>query len=72
MVAEDNDTYTYKLFRNFLDLKERDFFGGRSLIVKGESGLEPSQLAVVADSVEVEVLIMERTCMQFFPDSIKK
>lgn len=26
-----------------------------------ENGLEPSQLAVIADSAEVEVLIMERT-----------
>jgi len=76
-IAGDNDNYTYKLFRNFLDLKETDFFGGRSLIVKAGdseegSGMDPSQLAVVADSAEVEVLIMERNCLQFFPDSIKK
>jgi len=46
-IAGDNDNYTYKLFRNFLDLKETDFFGGRSLIVKAGdseegSGMDPS------------------------------
>ena len=58
-------------------MKERDFFGGRSLLIKSggsreEGGLEPSQLSVIADSAEVEVLIMDRTQMQFFPDSIQK
>jgi hypothetical protein len=47
-------------------LKERDFFGGKSLLIKAggsreEGGLAPSQLAVIADSAEVEVLIMDRT-----------
>lgn len=85
---KDEEMYRHKLFYKFFTLSERDFFGGRSLLIEikpstdsgkaptakeegfeGESNpeqlkndmkIDPSQLSVVADSVEVEVLIMDR------------
>lgn len=66
------------MFRMFFIIKERDYFGGRTLLVstKAEDGskqntsISPSQLAVVADSADVEILLMDRTQMQFFPEAI--
>ena len=60
----------HRLFYKFFDLSERDYFGGRSLLIEikpttdsckaGEVKVDPSQLNVVADSAEVEILIMDR------------
>ena len=45
---------------------------GRVLDDKGNSVILPSQLCIVADSAEVEVLIMDKSQMPFFPEEVQK
>ena len=78
----DNKT-SVRQFLTFFELAKRDYFGGRVLIsesnitnegkVYDENGnkmIPPSQLSVVADSAEVEVLIMNRSWMSLFPEEV--
>ena len=80
----DNETAVQK-FLTFFHLAEKDYFGGRVLIAEsnitqegrvvdenGASIILPSQLSVVADSAEVEVLIMDRSQMPFFPEDVQR
>ena len=70
-------------FLPFYQLGTSDFFGGRVIIAessvtmegknKNQNGTEkilPSQLTVIADSNEVEVLIMDKNLITFFPEDV--
>ena len=80
---EDNRT-SVRQFLTFFELAKRDYFGGRVLISEsnitnegklydenGNKMIPPSQLSVVADSAEVEVLIMNRSWMSLFPEEVQ-
>lgn len=79
-----NPKVCYRLLRTFFSLQERDYFGGRSLLIEIKPSTDsckaeidtafvpPSQLAVIADSADVEVLIMDRQQVQFFPHAIQE
>ena len=79
----DNDTAMRK-FLTFFKLQEKEHFGGRVLIAEssitnegkewdkdGQSFIRPAQLSVVADSAEVEILIMEKNQMPLFPEDVQ-
>ena len=81
---EDNKT-SVRQFLTFFELAKRDYFGGRVLISEsnitnegklydenGNKMIPPSQLSVVADSAEVEVLIMNRSWMSLFPEEVQQ
>jgi len=84
-VPFENGQTLLKKFFKFFDLGPRTYFGGRVLIAessvttdgkeKGESGQDKipmSQLSVVAESAEVEVLIFDKSEIAFFPEDVQR
>ena len=72
-----------KKFYSFFNLGPRTYFGGRVLIAessvttdgkeKNKSGVNEipkSQLNVIADSAEVEILIFDKNEIAFFPEDV--
>ena len=72
-------------FETFFRLGPKNYFGGRVLIAEssvttdgkeksatGKDEINPSQLSVVADSAEVEVLIFDKNEIAFFPEDVQR
>ena len=78
--------FKYTKWEEYFRLQPRDYFGGRVLFshqiesrdeksdneAGGTTQIAPSMLTVMADSSEVEVLIMDKTNWSFFPENIQK
>ena len=71
-------------FYTFFNLGPKNYFGGRVLIAEssvttegkelsanGDYIILPSQLTVVADSTEVEILIFDKSEITFFPEEVQ-
>lgn len=72
-------------FYTFFDLGPKTYFGGRVLIAEssvttegkvesasGREEISPSQLSVIANSAEVEVLIFNKSEITFFPEDVQR
>ena len=81
----ENEQTMLKKFNTFFNLGPKTYFGGRVLIAEssvttegkqksanGQDEISPSQLSVVADSAEVEVLIFEKSEIVFFPEDVQR
>ena len=72
------DHKAYKNLMVFFKLTEGDLFGGRVLVTKtGDKGEnlqmhEPSLLSVVADSSEVEIVLIDKANIHLYSEEVQK
>ena len=72
-------------FVTYFDLGPKNYFGGRVLISEssvttegkeksatGHDIIQPSQLSVVANSAEVEILLFDKNEIAFFPEDVQR